>query len=256
MNVCSFISISSFFFINHFFPLKNSDEGMADLIYLLNTLVDKDGHILIDGFYNDVAPLRDREHENYANISFDVNEYRKYVGCNKLAHNEDKTQLLMHCWRYPCLSIHGIEGAFSGTGQKTVIPGKVIGKFSIRIVPNQTVSEIERLVRVHLNTKWAERGSSNSFKCNLKQSDNPWFENPNHPHYEAAKRATKYVYKVDPDVICGGGTIPIVLTLKEATRKNILMLPVGAGDDGAHSQNEKINIRNFIEGVSYFHIFN
>ena len=30
-----------------------------------------------------------------------------------------------------------------------------------------------------------------------------------------------------------------------------MLLPMGAGDDGAHSQNEKINIRNYIEGVSY-----
>ncbi|CAG8722507.1 11794_t:CDS:1, partial [Scutellospora calospora] len=40
-------------------------------------------------------------------------------------------------WRYPSLSIHGIEGAFSSPGFKTVLPAKVTGKFSIRIVPNQ-----------------------------------------------------------------------------------------------------------------------
>jgi hypothetical protein len=33
------------------------------------------------------------------------------------------------------------------------------------------------------------------------------------------------------------------------TGKSVILLPVGAGDDGAHSQNEKINIRNYIEGV-------
>lgn len=32
---------------------------------------------------------------------------------------------LMRRWRYPSLSIHGIEGAFSGQGSKTVIPRKV-----------------------------------------------------------------------------------------------------------------------------------
>jgi len=36
--------------------------------------------------------------------------------------------------RYPSLSLHGIEGAFSGVGAKTVIPAKVSGKFSIRFV--------------------------------------------------------------------------------------------------------------------------
>ena len=38
--------------------------------------------------------------------------------------------------------------------------------------------------------------------------------------------------------------------LQEVTGKNVLLLPVGASDDGAHSQNEKIDIRNYIEGVS------
>jgi nonspecific dipeptidase len=33
------------------------------------------------------------------------------------------------------------------------------------------------------------------------------------------------------------------------TGKSVILLPLGAGDDGAHSQNEKINIRNYIEGV-------
>lgn len=49
---------------------------------------------------------------------------------------------------------------------------------------------------------------------------------------------------------CEGGSIPVTLTLQQATGKNVLLLPVGAGDDGAHSQNEKVDIRNYIEGVS------
>lgn len=73
----------------------------------------------------------------------------------------------MHRWRYPSLSIHGIEGVFYEPSQKTVIPRKVIGKFSIRIVPNQTIELVERAVLAHMNVKWAERGSPNSFKCYL-----------------------------------------------------------------------------------------
>lgn len=34
------------------------------------------------------------------------------------------------------------------------------------------------------------------------------------------------------------------------TGKSVLLLPMGAGDDSAHSQNEKIDVRNYIEGVS------
>jgi len=70
----------------------------------------------------------------------------------------------MHRWRFPSLSLHGIQGAFSDPGSKTVIPAKVIGKFSIRIVPDQTPDKLEKLVVSYLNQKWAERASSNTMK--------------------------------------------------------------------------------------------
>lgn len=142
---------------------------MPDLIYLLNTLVDKDGKILVTDIEKDVAPLLPNENKIYEKIAFDVDDYRSTVGTAKLAQNEDKIQLLMHRWRYPSLSIHGMEGAFAEPGQKTVIPRKVIGKFSIRIVPNQEPDKIEQLVVAYLEKKWQERGSHNKMKvCLLK----------------------------------------------------------------------------------------
>ncbi|XP_017773769.1 PREDICTED: cytosolic non-specific dipeptidase [Nicrophorus vespilloides] len=224
-------------------------EAMADLVYLLNTLVDKDGKILVENIYNEVAILSDTEKELYKKVHFDVEEYRTNIGTKQLPHNSVKEQLLMHRWRQPSLSIHGIEGAFSEPGQKTVIPGKVNGKFSIRIVPNQEPNVIGDYVIKHIEKKWAERGSPNKMKIQLSHGAKSWTEDPQHPHYVAAAKATKYVYKVEPDLIREGGSIPVTLTLQEATGKNVLLLPVGCGDDGAHSQNEKIDIRNYIEGT-------
>lgn len=77
-----------------------------------------------------------------------------------------------------------------------------------------------------------------------------WMEDPSHPHYQAGRKATQHAYGIDPDLTREGGSIPITITLQQATGKNVILLPVGAGDDGAHSQNEKINIRNYIQGVS------
>lgn len=58
-----------------------------------------------------------------------------------------KEEILLHLWRYPSLSIHGIEGAFHEPGIKTVIPAKVIGKFSIRQVPHMDLSVVKKKVR-------------------------------------------------------------------------------------------------------------
>lgn len=225
-------------------------EAMTDLVHVLSKLVDDSGKILIDGLYNEVAPLIENEEKIYNNIEFDVDEYRGDVGTKKLLHSEDKVKLLMHRWRYPSLSIHGIEGAFSESGEKTVIPSKVIGKFSIRIVPNQVPAQIEKYVVAHVNKIWEKIPTPNRMKIFMSHGGNPWTEDPNHPHYVAAQKATKKVYNIDPDLTREGGSIPVTLTLQQATGKNVLLLPVGAGDDGAHSQNEKLNVKNYIGGVS------
>lgn len=58
----------------------------------------------------------------------------------------------------------GIEGAFDGTGAKTVIPRKVIGKFSIRLVPDMDPAEVERLVTAYLQKKHAASSSPNPLR--------------------------------------------------------------------------------------------
>lgn len=175
---------------------------------------------------------------------------REEIGATCLPHNENKTQLLMHRWRYPSLSIHGIEGAFSETGAKTVIPAKVIGKFSIRLVSNQKIEQVTECVTKYLHEKWIERGTPNTLKVNMVNSSHPWSGDPNHPNFEAAKKAIKYVFNVEPDMTREGGSLPVTISFQKVTGKNIILIPVGACDDGAHSQCEKIDVHNYIEGVS------
>ena len=66
-----------------------------------------------------------------------------------------------------------------------------------------------------------------------------------------------FKYELRKSGICTGGSIPVTLTFQEATKKSVLHLPMGSSDDGAHSQNEKIDERNFVEGrkvlAAYLH---
>ena len=59
------------------------------------------------------------------------------------------------------------------------------------------------------------------------------------------------MFGVEPDLTREGGSIPVTLTFQEATGKNVILLPMGASDDGAHSQNEKIDKYNYINGVGW-----
>ena len=65
------------------------------------------------------------------------------------------------------------------------------------------------------------------------------------------------MWGVDPDYTREGGSIPITLSFQDILKTSVILLPVGRGDDGAHSTNEKINVPNYIEGTktlgSYLH---
>jgi len=74
---------------------------------------------------------------------------------NKLC-QDDKVSLLMARWRFPSLTLHGIQGAYGGEGVKTIIPAKVAGKFSIRLVPEQDPDSIHLVVKEHLEREFAK----------------------------------------------------------------------------------------------------
>jgi len=195
--------------------------------------------------------------------------------------HKTKEQLLQHRWRWPSLSLHGVEGAFHESGFKTVIPRKVIGKFSVRIVPDMTNDAVCAAVTAHLESEMKKLGSPNkvrvcsraaaaaaatashpppllAHKMTIEHHGGPcWLSKPDHPNYTAAAAAIERVYGVQPDMIREGGSIPIANWLEDATGCNVCLLSIGACDDGAHSQNEKFNTANYAEGskvmVAYMH---
>jgi nonspecific dipeptidase len=132
-------------------------EALTDLVRLMATLVDSSGKILVEGVMDDVKPVTPEEEALYESIEFDLDEYKhenKVASVSDRLLHQDKTSLLMARWRFPTLSLHGIEGAFSGSGAKTVIPAKVVGKFSLRLVPDQRPAQIERDVVEHLTQEF------------------------------------------------------------------------------------------------------
>ncbi|GMG28681.1 unnamed protein product [Ambrosiozyma monospora] len=233
-------------------------EPMTDLIKVMGQLVDVDGTINIPGVNEMVAPLTEEESKLYDPIEFDVDELNLASG-SKTAIYQDKKDILMHRWRYPSLSLHGIEGAFSAGGAKTVIPAKVSGKFSIRTVPDMDSDKLTQYVIDFVNKRFAELKSPNTLKCELIHDGNYWKSDPFNESFTAAAKATKLVWNIDPDFTREGGSIPITITFEEQLKTNVLLLPMGKGDDGAHSINEKLDVANYIEGVktlsAYLHYY-
>ncbi|KLU87230.1 cytosolic non-specific dipeptidase, variant [Magnaporthiopsis poae ATCC 64411] len=225
-----------------------AQEPMTDLVRVLSTLVDTSGKILIPGINEQVAPVTAEEETLYDNISFTMETLHESLGSQTTIF-EDKKPTLMARWRYPSLSLHGVEGAFSAPGAKTVIPAKVIGKFSIRTVPDMEIEKTNELVYAYVKEQFAKLGSKNTLKVYAQHTGKWWVASPNHWNFTAAAKAVERVWGVAPDFTREGGSIPVTLTFEQATGKNVLLLPMGSSTDGAHSINEKLDKRNYIEGI-------
>mmetsp|Transcript_28935 Transcript_28935/g.61657 ORF Transcript_28935/g.61657 Transcript_28935/m.61657 type:complete len:519 (-) Transcript_28935:152-1708(-) len=246
-----------YFFLEVAGPIKDLHSGrfggsvhepMVDLVNLLQSLVDTNGNILVPGVLDSVKKLTPEEEKLYEGIDFPLEGQRQASGCEKLMHNDDQKKALMHIWRYPALSVHGIEGCHSGPGAKTVIPAKVTGKFSIRLVPDQDPRTIEELVEKHCEAVFKKLGSPNHIKIYSEHGAKGFSGDPSDTNYSAARKAVECVYGVAPDLTRSGGSIPVALTMQE-TGRSVVLFPMGRNDDGHHGQNEKLDLNNFMCGI-------
>lgn len=209
-------------------------EPMTDLIKILSQLVTPQGEILVPGIKEQVQPLTPEEAKRYEAMEFDIAGLEENVQA-KIAISGQKEKVLMGRMRYPSLSLHGIEGAFSEAGTKTVIPAKVVGKFSLRLVPDMTPDKVVEAVTKYIDELWAKLGSKNKLTLEAEPGGKPWLADPNHWNYAAASKATEQVYGVTPDLTREGGSIPVALSFADTLEKNLVLLPMGRADDGAHS---------------------
>jgi Cys-Gly metallodipeptidase DUG1 len=226
----------------------SAQEPMTDLMQVLSKLVDVNGKILISGINEMVAPVTEEEKALYGPISYTMDNLYESLG-SKTSIFEDKERTLMARWRYPSLSVHGIEGAFSAPGAKTVIPAKVIGKFSIRTVPDMDSEKVNEAVYKYVKDEFKKLGSKNTLDVFCQHDGKWWVSSPKHWNFQAAGKAVKEVFGVEPDMTREGGSIPVTITFEQATGKNVLLLPMGSSTDAAHSINEKLDRRNYIEGT-------
>ena len=182
----------------------SAQEPMTDLMRILGGLVDTDGKIQIPGLMDMVAPVTEDEKGLYPGIAYNMDNLYESLG-SKTSIFEDKEQTLMARWRFPSLSVHGVEGAFSGEGAKTVIPAKVVGKFSIRTVPDMESAKVDQIVFDHVKKVFAGFKSKNTMEVALMHAGPWWVASPKHWNFAAASKAVESVFGLKPDYTREGG---------------------------------------------------
>lgn len=124
------------------------------LVWALSTLKNEKEEILIDGYYDDVVPPRKEELELFKKYPPDlIDQYRQLYKIDKFLLRREGVEFWKELILRPTCTISGLSAGYEGPGSKTVIGREAMAKLDFRIVPNQKVERVQRLLREHLDNK-------------------------------------------------------------------------------------------------------
>ncbi|MFN8059109.1 MAG: dipeptidase [Vicinamibacterales bacterium] len=215
------------------------------LAQMLSQMKDRSGRIKIDGFYDDVRPLRDEERAEFKKLPFNETRYRKELGAPKLF-GETGYTTLERVWGRPTFEVNGLMSGFTGDGAKTVIPAVAMAKVSMRLVPDQDPDKISALFE-----KYVESVAPKTVEVKLTRmhGGKPWMTDFDNPYVQAAGRAIERGFGRTPVFNREGGSIPVVATFQEVLGLPTVLFGVGLPDENAHAPNEKLDLANFHGGI-------
>lgn len=141
------------------FDIHGSNKAWVDsptwrMIQALSSMTTKDGNkVLIDGFYENVAPPSQEDTELLEKLekTFDEESLKDEMKVERFVDDVHGKQALLKYLYSPTLNIDGIWSGYIGPGTKTVLPYKITAKIDVRLVPNMTVEEVLPKIRKHLD---------------------------------------------------------------------------------------------------------
>ena len=216
------------------------------LARLLATLHDSNGHIAVQGFYDDVAPLQQWERDAWKKLPIDPDsEMLEETGVPALF-GEAGFSTLERIWGRPTAEINGMGSGYQGPGTKTVLPSHAMAKLTFRLVPNQNGDAIIDLVKKHL-----QKNLPPGVILEMKTGHHgPWYLTDPHSKFgQAAQRALKKAFNKDTALIREGGSIPIVSDFRKILGVETLLIGLALQDCRAHSPNENFPLENLEAGA-------
>lgn len=225
------------------------------LAKMIASLHDKNNHITIPGFYDDVQTLSKKEREKMAEAPFNLKEYEKALDIDAVFGEKGYSTNERNSIR-PTLDVNGIWGGYIGEGAKTVIAGKAFAKISMRLVPNQDWKKITDLFKNHFESI-APKGVR--VKVTPHHGGQAYVTPIDSLGYKAAEKAYEETFGKMPIPQRSGGSIPIVALFEKELKSKTILMGFGLDSDAIHSPNEHFGIWNYLKGIEtipqFYHFF-
>lgn len=221
------------------------DNPLNVVAHIIAALKDGEGHILIPGFYEQVAELSDHERQRIAESAPEPSAWLADTGAPRLW-GEPEYTLPERLGARPTLDVNGLVGGYTKEGAKTVLPSRAHAKISMRLVPNQDPKEVFALFRDYVETIAPD---SVHVECRLVHEAMPCVIDTNVSEMQAAVEAYATVFGRKPVFVREGGSIPVISLFQEYLGLQTVLMGFGLADDHIHSPNERLYLPNFYRGI-------
>ncbi len=216
-----------------------------DLVRALNTIMDEQRHILVEGWYDDLYTLQDEDYEQLEEKlrRVDLGDLKREWGISEFALGRDGLDALRARAYEPTANIAGIVGGYTGPGAKTIVPNEARAKLDFRLPPNLDPQRAMQKLRAHL-----DRHGFGHIEVRFEATAEPPYKiSAKEPMAQAIIAAATKLYGVPPIVngVSAEGTI-----LKHVWIPCVLTGFASAGAN-LHAPNENIRIDHYIQGIKY-----
>lgn len=215
------------------------------LCEIIAKLKDEDGVIQIPGFYDDVIPLTEEDHNAFRQLPFDEEVYKKTLDL-KAVFGEKGFSTPERANARPTLDVNGLWSGYQGKGAKTVLPAKAGAKVSMRLVPDQDPNLIADLFTNYINSI-----SPEAVEVTVTEHHGGYPSVTDLKFYglKAAAKAFENIYENNVLFSREGGSIPIVADFKKILGVDSILMGLGLKKDALHSPNESFSLKDFHRGI-------
>lgn len=215
------------------------------LTWALSTLKAPDETILIDGLLDHVAPPGDVDRELLEAIPFEEATMLRNFGIEQWAGGLSGLEAIIRHLFQPTCTICGIEGGYTGPGQKTVLPARAKAKVGFRLVPNLEPQLVADLLRHHLDKHGFE-----DIQIDILGAEHPGKSDPRAKVVQAALAAARQAYPehepvVYPTVAGTGPVWPVAI----AHGTPMVSFGMAYPEMNLHAPNENIRLDDYFQGM-------
>lgn len=217
------------------------------LIWALASLKTADERIAIEGFYDDVLPVTEKDIEVLNAFPYEEKKQLEKLGLDSFLREATGLELKKQIYMEPSLSVCGVEAGELYNGPRNIVPHKASAKIAFYLVANQTPENVKKQLREHL-----DKYGFSDIQIKAKGGNTPVRTPVDIPFKDMLINSAADVYEepmvIEPTALGGGPAIHF-----HRAWPDMPIVGVGPGNTGGnhHAPEENLKLEDYKAAIKH-----